>query len=132
MAEDNTVNRKLIVRMPEKRGHKTEVVVNGLLALEALSRRSYGAVLMDVQIPELDGRDATSQLRLRERGTTNHQIVIALTAHVTKGDHDGCIAAGMDAYLSKPIRPQELDDLLAQLIAARNKIPRSMPFPVPT
>jgi two-component system, sensor histidine kinase and response regulator len=97
VAEDNAVNQKLIVRMLEKRGHKTEVVVNGLLALYALARRSHDAVLMDVQIPELDGLDATSRLRIREGGTTNHQIVIALTVHAMKGSRplhrsgDGCL-----------------------------------------
>lgn len=121
VAEDNAVNQRLVVRMLEKRGHRVTVASNGAEALQILERASVDLILMDVQMPQMDGLTATGLIRERERATGNHVRIVALTAHAMKGDQDRCLAAGMDDYLSKPIRPQELDDLLASQIASRNK-----------
>ncbi|MEO8735085.1 MAG: response regulator [Edaphobacter sp.] len=112
LAEDNAVNQKLAIRLLEKRGHQVVVAANGRQALSALEKTAYDLVLMDVQMPEMDGLEATQLLRKREKGTGRHQAVVAMTALVMKGDRERCISAGMDGYLSKPIRAQELDDVL--------------------
>jgi CheY-like chemotaxis protein len=112
LAEDNQVNQRLAVRLLEKRGHRVVVASNGREALEALERHKFDLVLMDVQMPELDGLETTAAIRQKERTTGLHQPVIALTAHAMKGDREKCLAWGMDGYLSKPIRPKELDDVL--------------------
>jgi two-component system sensor histidine kinase/response regulator len=119
VAEDNLVNQRLVVRLLEKRGHRVTVAANGQEALDALTKDSFDVVFMDVQMPEMDGLTATSILRERERGGERRQTVIALTAHAMKGDQDRCLAAGMDGYLTKPIRTQELDEVLSQQITAR-------------
>ena len=100
------------MRLLEKRGHHVVVVSNGREALAALDKSSYNLVLMDVQMPEMDGLEATALLRGKEKISGNHQTVIAMTAMVMKGDHERCLAAGMDGYVSKPIRVQELDEAL--------------------
>ena len=132
VAEDNMVNQRRAVRMLEKRGHRVTVAVNGREALEALSRNSFDLVLMDVQMHEMDGLTATTILREQERGREAHATVIALTAHAMKGDQDRCLAAGMDGYLTKPIRPQELDDVLAHQFNARNGSSQSRRIYKPT
>jgi two-component system sensor histidine kinase/response regulator len=119
LAEDNPVNQRLATRLLEKRGHRVAVVVNGREVLEALEKESFDLVLMDVQMPELDGLEATAAIREREKGSGIHQAVIALTAHAMKGDRERCMAAGMDGYLSKPIRPQELDAILESYVGRR-------------
>jgi two-component system sensor histidine kinase/response regulator len=126
LAEDNAVNQKLAMRLLEKRGHHATLAANGKEALAALEKRSYDLVLMDVQMPEMDGLEATIQLREREKGSGRHQAVVAMTALVMKGDRERCIEAGMDGYLSKPIRPQELDEVLDVYLAApEHTSPRS-------
>jgi len=115
LAEDNLVNQRLASRLLEKRGHVVLVVENGRGALAALNQSRFDLVLMDIQMPILDGIETIMAIRAEERGTSVHQHVIALTAHAMKGDEERCLAAGMDGYLSKPIRPQELDLLLQQL-----------------
>jgi two-component system, sensor histidine kinase and response regulator len=117
LAEDNPVNQKLAVRLLEKRGHHVMLAGNGKEALSALAKGSFDLVLMDVQMPEMDGLEATAALRDREQATGHHQPVVAMTALAMKGDRERCIAAGMDGYLSKPIRPQELDELLDSYVA---------------
>jgi two-component system, sensor histidine kinase and response regulator len=135
VAEDNAVNQRLAVRLLEKRGHRITVASNGLEALDALARHSFDLVLMDVQMPQMDGLTATSILRQRERerGGDTHVTVVALTAHAMKGDQDRCLAAGMDGYLTKPIRPRELDEVLSNQLNARNSSsrPASVPEPIP-
>jgi two-component system sensor histidine kinase/response regulator len=121
VVEDNPVNQRLIARLLEKRGHRVVVVANGREALDALQKESYDLVLMDVQMPVMDGFEATAVLREKETGTGNHQTVIALTAHAMKGDRERCLSAGMDGYLAKPIRSQELDDLLENFVAHRRE-----------
>ncbi|MGB8493460.1 MAG: response regulator [Candidatus Acidiferrum sp.] len=126
VAEDNLVNQRLAVRMLEKRGHRVSVAGNGQEALDALAREDFDIVFMDVQMPEMDGITATSVLRQREQDSSKHQVVIALTAHAMKSDEERCLAAGMDGYLSKPIRPQALDDILSRRRLTR-KISRNSP-----
>ncbi len=122
LAEDNLVNQRLATCLIEKRGHRVVVVGNGREALAALEKKRYDLVLMDVQMPEMDGIEATLALREREKRTGIHQPVIAMTAHAMKGDRERCLAAGMDGYLSKPIKPQELDELLQSYAAAQPRI----------
>ena len=119
LAEDNNVNQKLATRLLEKRGHKVTVAANGLQALNALSQASYDIVLMDVQMPEMDGIEATAALRAKERGTHQHMPVVAMTALVMQGDRERCLEAGMDGYLTKPIRPRALDEVLDLYVAQK-------------
>ena len=119
LAEDNAINQRLAARLLQKRGHRVTVVGNGREAVNLLERSSFDLVLMDVQMPLLDGIAATTLIREREKGTGAHQHIVALTAYALKGDQDRCIAAGMDGYLSKPIRPEELDALLQTCVARR-------------
>jgi PAS domain S-box-containing protein len=112
LAEDNAVNQMLAVRLLEKRGHSVTVAGNGKEALAALERQSFDLVLMDVQMPEMDGFEATAAIREKEKTSGNHLPVIAMTAHAMVGDKERCLAAGMDDYISKPIRPEELSELL--------------------
>ena len=117
LVEDNAVNQLLATRLLEKRGHRVVVAENGREALAALENESYDLVFMDVQMPEMDGIEATVAIRGREKTNGKHQPIIALTAHAMKGDHERCLNAGMDGYLSKPIRPQELDEILESYVA---------------
>jgi CheY-like chemotaxis protein len=112
VAEDNPVNQLLMTRLLERRGHRVTVAANGREAVEAIEKRPYDVVFMDMQMPEMDGLEATASIRQREKGRAVHLVVIALTAHAMKGDRERCVAAGMDDYLSKPIGVQELDDVL--------------------
>jgi len=108
LAEDNLVNQTVAVRLLEKRGYAVVVVGNGRAALAALERDNFDLVLMDVQMPELDGFETTTAIRAKEQLTGAHIPILAMTAHALKGDRERCIAAGMDGYLSKPIRVEEL------------------------
>jgi PAS domain S-box-containing protein len=119
LAEDNPVNQRLAVRLLEKRGHHVVVAGNGAEALTAMEKHDFDLVFMDVQMPEMDGLEATAVIRGKEKITGKHQPIIALTAHAMKGDREKCIAGGMDGYLTKPIRPQELDDVLEDYIGRR-------------
>ena len=123
LAEDNAVNQKLAVRLLEKRGHRVTVAENGREALEALARASFDVVFMDVQMPEMDGMEATAAIREKERGTGRRQRIIALTAHAMKGDREKCLAGGMDGYLTKPIRTQQLDEILEEHILRHGSAP---------
>jgi PAS domain S-box-containing protein len=107
LAEDNPINRLLAVRELESWGFRVDSVVNGEEVLNVLEQQSYDIVLMDCQMPVLDGYEATRRLRQRE-GTSRHTCVIAITAHAMEGDHDRCLAAGMDDYIAKPYQPEEL------------------------
>jgi two-component system sensor histidine kinase/response regulator len=119
VAEDNPVNQRLVVRLLEKRGHRVEVVANGREALQAMDKQRFDLVLMDVQMPEMDGVEATAAIRKKEKGSGWHTPIVALTANVMKGDREKYLASGMDGYLSKPIRPLELDEVLESQTARR-------------
>jgi len=119
LAEDNPVNQRLASRLLEKRGHFVVVAANGREALEALEKGSFDLVFMDVQMPVMDGFEATTAIRKKEAASGMHVPVVALTAHAMKGDREKCLAGGMDEYLTKPIRPQELDEILKSYLARR-------------
>jgi CheY-like chemotaxis protein len=108
LAEDNLVNQRITVRMLEKRGHSVTVAGTGREALEALNQSLYDLVLMDVQMPDMGGFEATAIIRENEQQTNTHIPIIALTAHAMKGDEERCLSVGMDAYVSKPIRTEDL------------------------
>ncbi len=116
LADDNPINRELTVRILSKRGHVVSVVPNGKMALEALDAQSFDVALMDVQMPEMDGFEATAAIRRKERMTGSHIPIIALTAHAMKGDRERCLAAGMDGYISKPIQAQELLEITESFV----------------
>ncbi|MFL6210577.1 MAG: response regulator [Pyrinomonadaceae bacterium] len=118
LAEDNEVNQRLAVRMLEKQGHAIVVAGNGLEALAALERAAFDLVLMDVQMPEMGGFEATAALRLKEQETGQHLPVVAMTAHALKGDRERCLKAGMDGYVSKPIQAQKLKEEIERTVPA--------------
>jgi CheY-like chemotaxis protein len=108
LAEDNVINQTIAVRVLEKRGHVVTVAENGQAALHASATQSFDLILMDIQMPGMDGLEATAAIRKKEIATGAHMPVIAMTAHALKGDKERCLAAGMDGYVSKPIRTIEL------------------------
>lgn len=112
LAEDNPVNQKLATRVLEKMGHRVTIAANGREAVDALLEASYDVVLMDVQMPEMDGLTATVRIREAEKETGRHVPIIAMTANAMQGDRERCLKAGMDDYLPKPIRFQDLADVL--------------------
>jgi signal transduction histidine kinase/FixJ family two-component response regulator len=116
VVEDSPVNRLVAVHVLERSGFRTHVVNDGREALGALSMQTYDAVLMDCQMPEIDGYEATRELRRRERGG-RHTPVIAMTAHAMTGDREKCLAAGMDDYITKPVRSQTLTETLQRWIS---------------
>ncbi len=115
LAEDNEINQMLAVRLLSKWGHAVTVCGNGREAVEALEREAFDVVLMDVQMPEMDGLEATAAIRAREATCGGHVPIVALTAHAMKGDSERCLDAGMDAYIVKPLRPNELSEILSDL-----------------
>jgi len=116
LAEDNAVNRTLVMKLLEKRGLRVTAAGNGKEMLAALEKNSFDLVLMDVQMPEMDGLEATVLIREKEKVEGGHLPIIALTAYAMKGDEERCRAAGMDDYVTKPIRPQELFKTLHRLL----------------
>jgi CheY-like chemotaxis protein len=109
VAEDNTVNQQLAVRMLEKQGHMITAVAIGKAAVAALVQQPYDVVLMDVQMPEMDGLEATAAIHAHERAHGGHMPMIAMTAHAMRGNHERCPAAGMDGYVTKPMLEETLD-----------------------
>jgi two-component system sensor histidine kinase/response regulator len=117
VAEDSAVNQELIKRLLAKWGHSVVIADNGKQALALLETGSFDLVLMDVQMPEINGFEATAAIRSKERGTDAHIPIIALTAHALKGDREKCIAAGMDDYISKPVQADKAFDAIEAAIA---------------
>ena len=108
VAEDNLINQTLAIHLLEKRNCRVDVAGNGREALEKLGAGAFDLVIMDVQMPEMDGFEATAAIREGEKSTGRHIPIIAVTASAIKGDQERCLAAGMDSYVSKPIRPEDL------------------------
>jgi signal transduction histidine kinase/DNA-binding response OmpR family regulator len=126
LVEDNEVNRKLALHMLRRLGCVVEVAMNGREAVELTAKRVYDLVFMDIQMPEMDGIEATRLIRERERSTGKHLPIVAMTAHAMEGDRERCLAAGMDDYLSKPVKI----DLLAQMVEKWNPVRRRARTPL--
>jgi CheY-like chemotaxis protein len=118
LAEDNVVNQRVAVGLLSKRGHDVTVVGTGKEALERLDRDRFDVILMDVQMPEMGGLEATGIIRQREAGTGQHVWIVAMTAHTMQGDRDECLNAGMDTYIAKPVDPALLFAAVEQEVAA--------------
>ncbi len=106
LTEDNAVNRVLALRLLEKRGHVVSIACDGKEALLAAQQEEFDVILMDIQMPEVNGFEATAAIRKREASSGKHVPIVALTAHAMKEDRERCLSAGMDAYITKPIRPR--------------------------
>jgi two-component system sensor histidine kinase/response regulator len=130
LAEDNPINQKVALAMLENLGYRADAVGNGLEALAALSSRTYDLVLMDIQMPEMDGLEATGRVRAPDSSVRDHGIaIVALTAAAMKGDRDKCVAAGMNDYLTKPLRPEELGQMIERWTAGAAGSSPAVPEP---
>ena len=116
LAEDNLVNQKLVVLLLEKAGHSISVASDGLEVLNVLESQPFDVIIMDVQMPNMDGLKATELIRARENTTGSHIPIVAITAHAMQEDREHCLAAGMDGYVTKPIMVEELFAELERLI----------------
>ena len=116
VVEDNLINQKFAVKLLEKEGYRCDVATNGVEAVEALSRAPYDLVLMDCQMPEMDGFKATEEIRKRE-GDTRHTPIVAMTANVMQGDRQRCLKAGMDDYISKPVSAASIYEILEKYLS---------------
>lgn len=117
LAEDNMVNQKLASLILRKQGHRVDVVDNGYEAVRAATQLPYDVILMDCQMPEMDGFEATREIR-RLEGDGRHTPVVALTANAMKGDRERCLEAGMDVYVTKPFKPADLQQAIETATAA--------------
>jgi CheY-like chemotaxis protein len=124
LVEDNVVNQRLAARILEKSGHSVVTANNGNEAVAALQHETVDLVLMDVEMPEMDGFEATVAIRKEEIGKNRHIPIIAMTAHAMPGDKEKCLAAGMDDYISKPIRALDLLNLLEKTRALNTQVPQ--------
>jgi CheY-like chemotaxis protein/HPt (histidine-containing phosphotransfer) domain-containing protein len=126
LAEDNAINRAVALGQLKKLGYSADTVTNGLEVLEALQRVPYDVILMDCQMPEMDGYETTRIIRLREKQSKQRPVcIIAMTAHTTKEDRDQCVAVGMEDYLGKPVEPVDLQVALERCIRARSRNDRT-------
>jgi CheY-like chemotaxis protein len=129
VAEDNPTNQKLVSVLLEQRGHQVSIVHNGRLAVERAAQEPFDLILMDVQMPEMGGLEATAAIREAEHRTGGHIPIVALTARAMAGDREQCLAAGMDAYVAKPVRA---DELFAAIDAIAGSPPPAAPATEPT
>jgi CheY-like chemotaxis protein/HPt (histidine-containing phosphotransfer) domain-containing protein len=113
LVEDNATNQELAITLIEQDGHTVETACNGQQALAVLAKQSFDVILMDIQMPEMDGFETTARIREQERGSNRHIPIVAMTAHAMKGDRERCLKAGMDGYVSKPVRRGELYQALS-------------------
>jgi signal transduction histidine kinase/CheY-like chemotaxis protein len=125
LAEDNVVNQRLAASLLKRRGHRVTTVANGEEVLAAIVVTSFDIMLMDVQMPGMDGLEATRRIRLGERATTTHLPIVAMTAHAMAGDRERCIAAGMDDYMSKPLSAQLLYEVVERVAGRLPAAPKS-------
>lgn len=114
LVEDNEVNRKVAVRLLERIGCRVDIAIDGVEALQKTEQQDYDIVFMDVYMPRMDGYEATRRIREREKGSSKHQVIIAMTANAMEGDREQCLQAGMDDYLSKPFKESDLRAMLAR------------------
>jgi CheY-like chemotaxis protein len=117
LVEDNQVNQRLAVRMLKKRGHESDVAENGFEALKLLASKTYDLILMDCQMPEMDGFETTRQIRVAEGTTGLHIPIVAMTANALPGDRERCIEAGMDEYIAKPVHAEMLYQMIDRVLA---------------
>jgi CheY-like chemotaxis protein len=135
LAEDNLANQKLAVGVLTRQGHQVTIASNGREAVKAWTAASFDVILMDVQMPDMDGFEATNAIRELEKRSGGHIPIVAMTAHAMSGDRDRCLESGMDEYLSKPIRARQIADKLACIFPdnaseSRPAVPRQEPHPV--
>ncbi len=121
VAEDQVINQKIINQFLKRKGYKVTLVENGHLAVNKVKEEKFDIILMDVQMPILDGYDATHQIRSFEKGNNTHIPIVAMTAHAMKGDREKCIAAGMDYYITKPVNPVELYETIEKYTQSSEK-----------
>jgi two-component system sensor histidine kinase/response regulator len=127
VAEDNAVNQRVARRVLEKAGHNVAIAENGRVALRMLDEQLFSLILMDVQMPEMDGLEATALIRENEKGKARHIPIIAMTAHAMVGDRERCIQAGMDGYIAKPVAASALLDLVAEYGVKPSPVPVAIP-----
>jgi len=121
VVEDNAVNQRMAVRMLEKLGCRVDVAANGLEAVEMVERLKYDLVFMDCQMPEMDGYEATAEIRRRE-DASRHTLIIAMTAHTMQGDREKCLKAGMDDYIAKPIKKERLLEIMEKWMSSQERV----------
>jgi signal transduction histidine kinase/HPt (histidine-containing phosphotransfer) domain-containing protein len=141
LCDDNSINQKVATRILQQIGYKPDVVANGLEALDALDRKKYDFVFMDVMMPEMDGLEATREIRRRQKDHASENynsriVIIAMTAQAMQGDREKCLASGMDDYLAKPIRPSDVSNMISKWTASQNEskppsTPASVEFSTP-
>jgi CheY-like chemotaxis protein/HPt (histidine-containing phosphotransfer) domain-containing protein len=132
LAEDSLVNQRLAVGLLERHGHRVTIANNGRQALDLASDDGFDAILMDVQMPEMDGLEATRLIREHERQTGRHVPIIAMTAHALKGDRERCLASGMDEYVAKPVRERQLLTALRMVLGEEvAPVPAEQPETMP-
>jgi CheY-like chemotaxis protein len=117
IAEDNLVNQRVAIYMLEKQGHQVTGTMNGEEALNAMEKENFELVLMDVQMPKMDGFQATRLIRAKERESGGHIPIIAITAHAMKGDRERCLEVGMDEYIAKPLNVKQLSETIARVMS---------------
>jgi PAS domain S-box-containing protein len=127
LVEDNPVNQKVAAAILARAGYQVDVAQNGRDALAMLEEKKYDLVLMDIQMPEMDGHEATREIRRREEGTDRHQLVIAMTAHTLTGDREKCFASGMDDFIAKPIEPQAMLKMISDWVKSIFTPPGDLP-----
>ena len=132
LTEDNLVNQRLALRLLEKRGHSVVIANNGREAVDALHHDKFDVVLMDVQMPEMDGFEATRLIRARERDSGGHVPIVAMTAHAMKGDRERCLEIGMDSYIAKPLVPNELLEAIESLAGTAGSVASTQPPAAPS
>jgi CheY-like chemotaxis protein len=116
LVEDNPINQKVAIRLLEAAGHAVTLACNGREAVSSASAREFDLVLMDVQMPEMDGLEATAAIRRREHGGERRLPIVALTSNALAGDREKCLSAGMDAYVTKPVQPPVLFQAIAEVL----------------
>jgi signal transduction histidine kinase/HPt (histidine-containing phosphotransfer) domain-containing protein len=135
LCDDNSINQKVAARILQQFGYKPDITANGREALDAMDKKRYDIVFMDVMMPEMDGLEATQEIRRRQKAGTleNYQspIIIAMTAQAMQGDREKCLAAGMDDYLAKPIRPGDVRMMVDKWACQRNAVAATPPSPPP-